>query len=167
MLKLRRQPDYKLDLGVFVMQINYETLGFLHLPRSPHIIIWCVCVRRELKTGRLSRAQYPPPSFLGCISIANLWATCVNPIFLVRTLFQRASGSFAHLNFRSLISGDSRISLTSPLPKLTLTNTLTPLSHLIFVVIPPFNSRVAKLNLFLPFPIFLTLYFSHSVPVLC
>lgn len=123
-----------------------------------------VCVRRELKTGRLSRAQYPPPSFLGCISIANLWATCVNPIFLVRTLFQRASGSFAHLNFRSLISGDSRISLTSPPPKLTLTNTPP---YLIFVVIPPFNSRVAKLNLFLPFPIFLTLYFSRSVPVLC
>lgn len=135
-LKLRRQPDYKLDLSVFVMQINYETLGFLHLPRSPHIIIWCVCVyggnwRQE---GFHVRST-PLPSFLGCISIANLWATCVNPIFLVRTLFQRASGSFAHLNFRSLISGDSRISLTSPPPPLNLPSPIPsppPLSSILF-----------------------------------
>lgn len=165
MLKLRRQPDYKLDLSVFVMQINYETLGFLHLPRSPHIIIWCECVyggnwRQEgfhvRSTPHLPFWVVSPLQIFGpLVSTQYSWwerFSSERTAVLLIWIFDRWFPEIPEF--------------LSPPPPLNLPSPIPP-SRLIFVVIPPFNSRVAKLNLFLPFPIFLTLYFSHSVPVLC
>lgn len=98
----------------------------------------------------------PSPPFLRCISIANLWTTCVNSIFL---------GNGFPASERQFCSFEYSIGDFRGIPEF-LSLLLPPFLDLIFSVIPPLNSTLGLPN-WIYFSLFFITFFFFPHSLIC